>query len=319
MLERVLVTGAAGFVGSHLCQGLLERGCAVIGVDCFTDYYARAVKQANLEPLREGERFRFVEADLAAADLRAVLRAEGPVGSICHLAAQPGVRGSWGQQFAVYVRNNVLATQRLLEAAVQSGRTRVILASSSSVYGNAQQMPCREEAALAPVSPYGVTKAAAEQLCGLYHAVHGLPTTILRLFTIYGPRQRPDMAFSRFLGALQRGDEITVFGDGRQTRDFTYVGDVVESFWLALRRGQAGSVYNVAGGSRVALREVLRLMGDVTGREPRIQWQPAQPGDARDTWADIELAGRELGYGPQTNLRAGLARQWAWATQAGDG
>lgn len=306
-----LVTGAAGFIGSHLVEALLAGGHTVTGIDCFTDYYERRSKEANLAQARQHAAFRLIEADLATADLPALLRG---VDVIYHLAGQPGVRGSWGGQFEVYARNNLLITQRLLEAAVAAGQIPLVYASSSSAYGNLATMPLHEAMAPAPVSPYGVTKLAAEHLCRLYNAVHGLPTISLRLFTVYGPRQRPDMAFQRFLTALLRGEAIGVYGDGSQTRDFTFVGDVARAFRLAGERCQAGQhsgeVFNIAGGARVALADVLALLPAITGRELQMRTLPAQPGDVRDTWASTERAAAGLGWRAEIALAAGLAQQW---------
>ena len=223
---RVVVTGAAGFIGSHLAESLVADGHEVAGVDCFTDYYPRALKESNLERLRESPRFHLVEARLQDLDLVPLLDGAEHV---YHLAAQAGVRASWGREFALYTDHNVLATQRLLEAALAAGRPAVVYASSSSVYGDAPSLPLREDGPCQPVSPYGVTKLAGEHLAALYHRNHGLPTVSLRFFTVYGPRQRPDMAFHRFLKAARDGAEVPVFGDGRQTRDFTYVADIVSA------------------------------------------------------------------------------------------
>ncbi len=307
----VVVTGAAGFIGSHLSEALLARGRQVIGVDCFTDYYGRAVKESNLSVSLAHPGFRLVEADLVDVDLSRLL--DG-VDLIYHMAGQPGVRGSWGSQFEVYVRNNILATQRLLEASGAAGKIPVVYASSSSVYGNRPEMPLKESAAPAPISPYGVTKLAAEYLCRLYNDVYGLPTLSLRLFTVYGPRQRPDMAFRRFLKAAAAGQEIDLYGDGAQTRDFTYVADVVRAFLLAgercLARDTAVQVVNVAGGTRASVNEVIAGIAALAGGNLSVRRLPAQPGDVRDTWADTRLAASTLGFHPEINLTAGLERQW---------
>lgn len=312
MTMTILVTGAAGFIGSHLCDAHLAAGDRVVGVDCFTDYYERDRKEANLAHARQQPGFTLLEADLLEADLSQVLKR---VQVIYHLAGQPGVRGSWGQNFAVYVRNNIQATQRLLEAALNTGKVPVVYASSSSAYGNLATMPLAEEMTPAPVSPYGVTKLAAEHLCRLYFEAHGLPTVALRLFTVFGPRQRPDMAFQRFLTALRNGQEIAIYGDGQQTRDFTYVGDVVAALRLAGQRltegSVSGQVFNAAGGARVSMQHVLELLRDITGRQPNVHYRPAQAGDVRDTWADTSRAQQALGFSARVPLHEGLARQWA--------
>ena len=306
-----LVTGCAGFIGSHLVDHLLAGGQRVTGVDCFTDYYDRRQKEANLAQAQYRPDFRLIEADLLHADLGTLL---GNVDLVYHLAGQPGVRGSWGPQFGRYVDNNVLATQRLLEAVLAAGRVPVVYASSSSVYGNLPEMPLREDMTPAPVSPYGVTKLAAEHLCRLYSTVHGVPAIALRLFTVFGPRQRPDMAFQRFLSRARDGQEIVMYGDGSQTRDFTYVGDVVRAFALAGERCRAGElggqVFNVAGGARMSLRAVIDLLATVTGRDVAVRQLPAQPGDMHDTWADTTAATAQLGFVPRVSLRDGLQAQW---------
>jgi len=310
---KALVTGAAGFIGSHLAGRLLDRGAAVVGLDCFTDYYARPLKERNLEACRRRPGFRFVDARLQDADLPALL--DG-VTHVFHLAAQAGVRRSWGRDFAVYTTHNIDATQRLLEACVGRALERVVYASSSSVYGDAAAVPMREDVRVQPVSPYGVTKLAAELLCHLYAVNHGVPATSLRYFTVYGPRQRPDMAFHRFLRAALEGDPIQVFGDGGQTRDFTYVDDAVAATIAASERGSVGGVYNIGGGSRVSVSEVLDIVGRVTGRTLRIEHGAPQKGDMRDTWADTSRARTELGFSPAVKLEDGLTEEYRWLTAA---
>jgi UDP-glucose 4-epimerase len=305
----ILVTGAAGFIGSHLAESLLGDGHEVLGVDCFTDYYPRAAKEANLAPLRDHRQFRLVEGRLQDLDLGPLL--DG-VSHVFHLAAQAGVRASWGRDFARYTEHNVLATQRLLEAALGAGRPTVVYASSSSVYGDSPALPLREDAFCQPVSPYGVTKLAAEHLAVLYYRNHDLPTVSLRFFTVYGPRQRPDMAFHRFLRAARDGAPIQLYGDGHQTRDFTFVGDVVAAARAAALSGRPGCVYNVGGGERVELNHVLRLVEAVTGRPLRVERQEAQKGDMRDTFADTSAAQRDLGFRSTVGLDEGLAREWEW-------
>ncbi len=306
---RCVVTGAAGFIGSHLSESLVRDGHEVTGVDCFTDYYPRSVKEGNLARLRDQPRFRLVEGQLQELDLAPVLDGAEQV---FHLAAQAGVRASWGREFALYTDHNVLATQRLLEAAVAARTPRFVYASSSSVYGEVATLPLREDALCRPVSPYGVTKLAAEHLALLYQRNHGLATVSLRFFTVYGPRQRPDMAFHRFLAAVRDGHPLTVFGDGLQTRDFTFVDDIVAATRAAALSGRPGSVYNVGGGVRVALRDVLRLIEQVTGRSLRTERAEAQKGDMRDTFADTSAAARELGFRSTVALADGLAREWTW-------
>lgn len=309
MSPRAVVTGAAGFIGSHLAESLVRDGYEVVGVDCFTDYYPREVKERNLSGLRQAPGFRLVEGRLQDLPLAPLL--EGAQ-HVYHLAAQAGVRASWGREFELYTDHNVLASQRLLEAAVAAGQPRVVYASSSSVYGDSQEMPLREDGPCRPVSPYGVTKLAAEHLAVLYHRNHALPTVSLRFFTVYGPRQRPDMAFNRFLTAALTDAPVTVYGDGLQTRDFTYVDDIVAALRAAALSGRPGSVYNVGGGERIALNDVLSLVERVTARPLRIQRQEAQKGDMRDTFADTTAAARDLGFRSRVSLAEGLAREWEW-------
>jgi UDP-glucose 4-epimerase len=308
---KALVTGAAGFIGSQLSAALVARGADVVGLDRFTDYYPRATKEANLESLRREKAFHFIEAALQTADLPRVL--DG-VTHVFHLAGQPGVRKSWGQDFATYTSDNVDATQRLLEAAKAVGGRleRFVYASSSSVYGDDVAIPMREDARVSPVSPYGVTKLAAEHLCHLYAVNHGLPTVSLRYFTVYGPRQRPDMAFHRFISAALEGTPITLFGDGGQTRDFTFVGDIVAATMAAGDRGRPGAVYNIGGGSRVSMTEIIGLVELVTGRPLHVVREGAQKGDMRDTFADTSRARAEIGFAPATSLADGLAAEAAW-------
>ena len=306
---KALVTGAAGFIGSTLAERLIATGAEVVGIDCFTDYYPRALKERNLSALRNEPRFRFVESTIQAADLPALL---DDATHVFHLAAQAGVRKSWGRDFAVYTTNNVEATQILLEACVSRPLERLVYASSSSVYGDNVQMPMREDALPQPVSPYGVTKLAAEQLCYLYCVNHGVPTVSLRYFTVYGPRQRPDMGFNKFLRAALAGQPMTLFGDGEQTRDFTFVEDAVKATMAAGQRGIPGRVYNIGGGSRVTVNEVLEIIGRVTGRKPLVSVEQDQKGDMRHTYADTERARTDLGFSPSVNLEQGLAAEHAW-------
>ena len=307
---RALVTGCAGFIGSHLTEALLDGGHDVLGIDCFNDNYDAALKHANLDDAHDHDRFRLVTADLATVDL-APLLADRDV--IFHLAAEPGVRPSWGRRFDRYVHNNVVATQRLLEATVSRPERRFVYASSSSVYGDAVGLPTPEDTLPHPLSPYGVTKLAAEQLCGLYHAEHGVATVSLRFFSVYGPRQRPDMAFRRFCRAALEGAPIRLFGDGRQTRDFTYVGDVVAALLAAAESPQAaGGVYNVGGGARVSLNRALEVLAAVAGRPLDVRRQERETGDVLHTGADIARARADLGFAPGTGLEAGLSAELAW-------
>ena len=306
---KALVTGVAGFIGSTLAERLIDDGAEVIGIDCFSDYYPRADKERNLAQLRQSPRFRFVESTIQAAPLAELLTDRS---HIFHLAAQAGVRKSWGRDFRVYTENNVDATQVLLEACVGRPIERLVYSSSSSVYGDDVALPMREDALPQPLSPYGVTKLAAEQLCGLYWQNFRVPTASLRYFTVYGPRQRPDMGFHKFLRAAARGDAIPIFGDGEQTRDFTYVNDAVEANVLAATKGAPGGVYNIGGGSRVTVNEVLRIIGRVTGRAPIIDRQPAQKGDMRHTFADTTRARTALGFIPRVGLEEGLTAEYRW-------
>ncbi|HEU4937681.1 MAG TPA: NAD-dependent epimerase/dehydratase family protein [Vicinamibacterales bacterium] len=306
---KALVTGAAGFIGSHLAEALLDRGAEVIGLDCFTDYYARSLKEANLAVNKRREGFRFIEERIQDADLRSLLAG---VTHVFHLAAQAGVRKSWGRDFRVYSDNNVDASQQLLEACVNLPLQKFVYASSSSIYGDNVSIPMREDALPQPVSPYGVTKLAAEQLCYLYHVNHGVPASSLRYFTVYGPRQRPDMGFHRFLTAAIAGAPITLYGDGEQTRDFTFVHDAVAATVAAGERGVPGRAYNIGGGSRVSIKHVLDIIGRVSGRTLDVRREPAQKGDMRDTFADTSRARADLGFVPTSSLEEGIAAEYRW-------
>ncbi len=299
---RAVVTGAAGFIGSHLCEHLLAAGDEVIGVDCLTDTYDPAVKRRNLRTALSSPRFTFRHADLLRTDAGALLAGAD---AVYHLAGQPGVRLSWGEDFALYTDRNVLATQRLLEAARAHPPAKFVYASSSSVYGEALCRPTPESAHPRPVSPYGVTKLAGEQLCELYRVAHGLPTAALRLFTVYGPRQRPDMAFARLLAAASGGPAFPLYGDGGQTRDFTYVTDVVSAMRAAARSSFTG-VANLGGAGPVSMQQAVavveRLVGPVL-----LNRHPASAGDARHTGADIRRAQAAFGFRPSVGLHEGLA------------
>jgi UDP-glucose 4-epimerase len=306
---KALVTGGAGFIGSHLSERLLADGAEVVALDCFTDYYPRPLKERNLEGLVGRPGYRFVETSLADADLGTLL--DG-VTHVFHLAAQAGVRKSWGRDFQIYTSLNVDATQVLLEACVGRPLERVVYASSSSVYGDLVELPMREDMLPQPVSPYGVTKLAAEQLCYLYYVNHQVPCVSLRYFTVYGPRQRPDMGFNRFLRAALRGDPIEIYGDGEQTRDFTFVSDAVAATASAGTAGVPGHVYNIGGGSRVSINEVLSIIGRVTGRRLDVRYVDRQHGDMRDTYADTTLARREIAFAPMVALEQGLDAEYRW-------
>jgi nucleoside-diphosphate-sugar epimerase len=316
---RVVVTGCAGFIGSSLTDRLLSQGCEVTGIDSFEDYYAREIKEANLTNARRERAFRLVEGDLVELasgntgdpDAASLSEIVGSADRVYHLAAQPGVRGSWGRTFETYVRNNVLATQVLLECAKDAGIESFVCASSSSVYGDAAALPMDEAAECRPFSPYGVTKLAAEHLARLYARNFGLHTVSLRFFTVYGPRQRPDMAFNRFIRAAMAGDPIEVYGDGMQTRDFTFVSDIVDGL-VAAPAAPAGSVLNLGGGSRVTLADALEILGSVMGRSLDIRRSAVQAGDVTDTWASIQRAWETIGFEPRVDLAAGLEAEYRW-------
>ena len=308
MTGTALVTGVAGFVGSHLAERLIEDGWRVRGVDCFTDTFARSIKEQNLAAVKGHARFAFEEVDLVLTDLNKLTKGADVV---FHLAGQAGVRDSWGAEFVIYTERNVLATQRLLEAAKEVGLHRFVYASSSSVYGNTKDLPVTEDSLPLPISPYGVSKLAAEYLCRLYYTEYGVPTVSTRYFTIYGPRQRPDMAFHKLIRAMLRDEPFPVYGDGEQTRDFTFVSDAVEATVRAAN-APPGSVYNVGGGSRVTLNHVVDLLEELVDREARVKRQEKQAGDVRHTWADTSRIRDAIGFVPQVQLREGLGREVAW-------
>lgn len=314
--ETALVTGAAGFIGSHLAERLLHDNFIVLGLDSFTDYYARDVKENNLRTAQRDARFTFVDADLRTTDLRELLTRHN-VRYIFHEAGQAGVRPSWGKDFVPYVERNVLATQALLEAVVSLPNPKQIekfvFASSSSVYGDAEKLPTSEDALPRPISPYGVTKLAAEHLCFLYAKQYGLPVVALRYFSVYGPRQRPDMAMNLFVDAVLRGKTIKVFGDGEQTREMTFVGDIVDANLLALHAPNGvPRVYNIGGGERSTINAILETLGEIAGEQPRLEYFDRAPGDHRHGAADISRAQADLGYAPHVRFEDGLRQQYEW-------
>jgi nucleoside-diphosphate-sugar epimerase len=312
--DHVVVTGAAGFIGSHLAEALVDRGHEVVGVDAFSGHYPPADKWSNLSGLLGRPGFELHRLDLATAPVEPLLA--GAV-AVFHLAARPGVRTSFGPGFAGYLRDNVLATQRLLEGCVRARVPRLVVASSSSVYGDAPSYPVTEESRTRPVSPYGVTKLAAEHLCQAYAGLAGPPmaVAVLRYFTVYGPRQRPDMAFRRFIEAAMAGRPLVVYGDGGQTRELTYVDDVVRASLLAMTAPVEVEAVNIGGGRRMRLDEALAMIGEATGRRLVVDRRPPRPGDARHTGADGTRAEALLGYRPETDLADGLAAQVAWMSR----
>jgi nucleoside-diphosphate-sugar epimerase len=312
--EKVIITGVAGFIGSSIAARLLAAGVPVIGVDCLTDYYPRKIKETNLKPLLLHDSFRFIEQPILKIDWAPLL--EG-CRTVYHEAAQAGGRASWGQSFECYTSWNVLSTQYLLEAMKGAG-ARMVYASSSSVYGETDLLPMREDHTPRPVSPYGVTKLAAEHLCVLYWRNFQVPTVSLRYFTVYGPRQRPDMAFHKFIRAGFKGEPIMVYGDGEQTRDFTFIDDAVEANLLAAEKGIPGAVYNIGGGARISLAKVLEKLERIMGRPLKIERTTTQHGDVRHTYADTSLAARDLGFKPAVGIDQGLAAEVAWFDQNRD-
>jgi nucleoside-diphosphate-sugar epimerase len=306
----LLVTGCAGFLGSHLSECLVDSGEDVVGVDSFTDYYARGLKESNLARLRDHSRFTLLELDLGRDRLEGAF--DG-VDTVFHLAAQPGVRGSFGASFARYVHDNVLATQRVLEASVTARVKTFVYASSSSVYGNSLAYPTPEGTRRAPLSPYGLTKLATEELAGVYGRLDGLHTVGLRYFTVYGPRQRPDMAFARFFASALAGRPVQVLGDGSQVRDFTFVDDAVRGTIAAARDGRRGAVYNIGGGTQVRLLEAVAQIERVLDTRIEIEHLPDARGDIRRTCSDPRTARIDLGFAPGVDLKEGLARQAEWS------
>jgi UDP-glucuronate 4-epimerase len=308
-ISTYIVTGCAGFIGSHLSEALLARGDAVIGIDGFTDYYPRPVKQANLEYLLGHPHFTFLESDLLDAPLEELLPL---VDGVFHLAAQPGVRGSWGATFQHYTRENIQVTQRIFETAADAGK-RVVYASSSSIYGDAEGYPTREETQPMPRSPYGVTKLCCEHLAQAFAFNKGLDSVGMRYFTVYGPRQRPDMATQRIAEALINGTGFTVFGTGEQSRDVTYVDDAVRATITVMETGPGNTVYNVGGGSETTLREIISTCEEITGRTLDVTYTEVAAGDVKRTASDTTRILEATGWSAETSLHDGLTSHLAWA------
>lgn len=305
---KAVVTGAAGFIGSALCVKLLDQGDDVVGVDSFLDSYPREIKQDRIDSIAPRQGFTFIEGNIARLDLATLF---DEVDCVFHLAAQAGVRSSWGERFEVYTESNILGTQRVLEAARKSGVGRVVYSSSSSVYGDAETMPTPEGDPLRPVSPYAVSKVAGEHLCSMYLKSFGVHTVILRYFTVYGPRPRPDQAVCLFTRALIDGQEIAVFGDGEQLRGMTYVDDVVHANLLAQSGDCVGEVMNIGGGTSTTVNELIQLLESITGKQAKVRFGDTVEGDTRHTLADITRAGEVLGWRPQMDLEEGLRRSVA--------
>jgi UDP-glucose 4-epimerase len=301
---KTLVTGCAGFIGSHLVDKLLEQGYKVVGMDCFTDYYSRETKEANVSTALKNNNFKLIKEDIMNMD-------NFPeVDCVFHLAAQAGVRTSWGKSFEIYTKNNIEATQKLLEFYKDRKIKKFVYASSSSVYGDAE-LPMREDSLLKPVSPYGVTKLAGENLCYLYWKNYNVPTVSLRYFTVYGPRQRPDMAIHKFVRAILNDEEIAIFGDGTQTRDFTFIDDVVEANILAANSKVEGGVFNVGGCSRISVNELIKLLEEITGKNARMNYIEKQKGDVGDTLADTGKM-RGMSWEPKVKIEEGLREFVKW-------
>lgn len=314
-MDKCLVTGAAGFIGSHLVEELVLSGFYVIGIDSFTNYYNREQKKRNIKGITDHPNFTFHVADILHEDLPALVK---DIDYCFHLAGEPGVRPSWGKTFQQYLHLNVLTTQRILESLKSSSVKKFIYASSSSVYG-ACELPMKEANLPKPISPYGVTKLAAEQICHAYWHNYKIPYIALRYFTVYGPRQRPDMAFSRIMRCLEEGEEFNIYGDGKQTRDFTCVGDIVAATIAAAESGVCGEVINTGGGSRASLLDVIELLQKISGKKLKFKHIEGQKGDPADTLADLEKAIMLLNYKSRTTLEQGLNAQFEWYSSLSSG
>lgn len=310
-MSNIIVTGVGGFIGSSLTEALLERGKKVIGIDQFNDYYDPTLKRQNISQFKEHPDFQLIENDIQSLNWSELLT---DVDIIYHQAAQAGVRASWGEGFRAYTERNINATQIILEAAKDAPNLkRLVYASSSSIYGNAESFPTPESICPQPVSPYGITKLVGEQLCNLYHQNFAVPCVSLRYFTVYGPRQRPDMAFHKFFKWILQDEPISIYGDGQQTRDFTFISDAIAANLAAGTVPEAvGEVFNIGGGSRVVLAEVINMMEEIVGRPIKKNFVGKARGDARHTSADVSKAEKILGYKPEVSLKEGLRREWEW-------
>jgi len=307
---KALVTGTAGFIGSHLAKRLLSDGFEVVGIDCFNDYYPVAIKENNLASFRQNKNFNLIKGDILDLELSETLKG---VDYVFHEAAQPGVRASWGSSFPLYIRNNIAVIQKLLEVLKSQKIKKMIFASSSSVYGDSRQCPIRENVIPRPISPYGVTKLAAENLCYLYYKNYDIPVVSLRYFTVYGPGQRPDMAFNGFIRSLIRNEEIPIYGNGEQTRDFTYISDVISANIGALDdRCLPGEIFNVGGGANISINGAIKMLEDISGKKAKVKYYEPQKGDILHTAADISKARSTFGYNAKVGIRDGLANEYKW-------
>ena len=306
-MKTAIVTGAAGFIGSHLSEKLLENGFKVIGIDCFTDYYSKKIKKNNMISFQNNKNFKLIESDLMEIDLISIIKESE---FLFHEAAQPGVRASWGDQFDTYVKDNILVTQKILESAKEvKTLEKIVMASSSSVYGEQEGIMIENKTIPSPISPYGVTKLASENLGLTYASNYDLPVTSLRYFTVYGPRQRPDMAFTKFIKANLSGDKISIFGDGNQTRDFTYISDIIDANLECVKSEIHGNVLNIGGGKTYSIMDVLNIIENITDKNNKLIFLTKQKGDVFRTEADIKMASKIIGYKPKISLKEGLMKQ----------
>ncbi len=309
-METTVVTGVAGFIGSHLAEKLLENKFKVIGIDNFTNYYQKKIKENNLLNCKKNENFVFYEHDLIDLDLVSIFKKSN---YLFHMAAQPGVRSSWGENFKTYVKENIIVTQKVLEVAKHTNSlNKIVMASSSSVYGNQQNKMNENISDLKPVSPYGITKLAAENLCRVYAEYFTLPIISLRYFTVYGPRQRPEMAFLRFINSSLTNKQITIYGDGKQTRDFTFIDDVINASLSCLEHDVTNEILNIGGGHVLSINDILKLIEDISESKLTINYTSKQNGDVNHTEADISKASRFIDYKPKTKIKDGLMQEFTY-------
>lgn len=307
---KILVTGCAGFIGSHLCERLIKENHSVIGIDNFSKYYDRKIKENNIKDLLKRKKFSFFEVDILSKDFNKHLK---NIDAIYHSAAQAGVRSSWGTQFNEYVKNNIIVTQKILEKIKENKGIKILVyASSSSIYENSPDFPFKEDSPKIPISPYGVTKLAAENLCHLYYKEFSVPVVSLRYFTVYGPRQRPDMGFNKFIRAILSNKEILIYGDGSQSRDFTYIDDIVSANIAVLSKNVIGEAFNIGGGNRITIKRVLNHLEEISKRKINLKFEKRQKGDVEHTAAEITKAKKLLCYSPKTKITDGLTKMYNW-------